>query len=121
MSAGLCVTVREAGVRNTVVTPAGALDFRTADRLHEQATAAMTACRHLVLDMSEVTFCDSSGLSTLLRLLRHAQGNDVTLALAAVPAQMARLLAITGAHAVFSLHANIPEALAAGNETAHDG
>ncbi|MEU6810461.1 STAS domain-containing protein [Streptomyces sp. NPDC046831] len=121
MSADLRVTVRRTGDRHTVLTLTGALDFRTADALYEQVSAAMADCRHLVLDLSEVAFCDSSGLSTLLRLLRHAESSDVTLALAAVPAQMARLLAITGAHAVFSLHASLPEALAAGDEAAHDG
>ncbi|MEU0009047.1 STAS domain-containing protein [Streptomyces sp. NPDC006314] len=118
MSADLRLTVREAGDRLAVLTLTGALDFRTADGFHEQATAVLTTRRHVVLDMSQVTFCDSSGLSTLLRLLRHAQTNDATLALAAVPAQTQRLLAITGAHTVFSIHASLMEALAAQQETA---
>jgi anti-sigma B factor antagonist len=71
-----------------------------------------------VLDLAHVTFCDSSGLSTLLRLLRHARTADTGMALASVPAQMRRLLAVTGADTVFALYDSPAAALAAHHETA---
>ncbi|MGW7461876.1 STAS domain-containing protein [Streptomyces sp. NPDC054797] len=89
----------------------GALDLHTAPRLGEQATNLLTTHPHLVLDMSQVTFCDSSGLNTLLRLCRHAATVGGSLALAAVPAQAMRLLSVTGTNAVFTLHANPAQAL----------
>ncbi|KUH39813.1 MULTISPECIES: STAS domain-containing protein [Streptomyces] len=112
------VTVREAADHAAVVTVAGALDLHTADAFHARAAAAMATHRHLVLDLTHLTFCDSSGLSTLLRLLRHARTADAGLALAAVPAQMRRLLAITGADTVFALYDSPAAALAAHHRTA---
>jgi anti-sigma B factor antagonist len=112
VSADLRITVGEAGDHLAVLTPTGVLDFCTADVLHERVTATMATHRHIVVDMSQVTFCDSSGLNTLLRLLRNARTNDATLALAAVPAQTQRLLAVTGTHTVFPIHASLVEALA---------
>ncbi|MDO0925489.1 STAS domain-containing protein [Streptomyces sp. TG1A-8] len=103
MSTDLQVTVRETRVHQVVVAVTGSLDHRTTAGFHQQTAALMTARRHMVLDMSQVTFCDSSGLNTLLLLLRQAQINDTTLTLTAVPAQMRRLLATTGADTVLGV------------------
>ncbi|WP_158754824.1 STAS domain-containing protein [Streptomyces sp. NRRL F-2580] len=51
-----------------VAAVTGALDIHTAQRLGEEAITVLTAHPHLVLDLSQVTFCDSSGLNTLIRL-----------------------------------------------------
>ncbi|MFF3485737.1 STAS domain-containing protein [Streptomyces sp. NPDC002701] len=119
MSTDLQVTVRDDHEDLVVVTVAGALDFRTIATLRERATDAATGHRHLVLDMSRVTFCDSSGLNTLLRLLRHVRDNGATLTLTGVPAQTKRLLTITGADAVFTIRDNLGEALEALGGTEH--
>ncbi|WP_234320961.1 STAS domain-containing protein [Streptomyces katrae] len=95
-----------------VAAVAGALDIHTAQDLHEQATAVPATHPHLVLDMSQVTFCDSSGLNTLLRLRRHAAAAGGSLALAAVPGQAMRMLSVTDTDAVFTLHSRPAQALA---------
>ncbi|WP_051965694.1 STAS domain-containing protein [Kitasatospora mediocidica] len=55
----------------------------------------------LVVDLAEVTFCDSSGLNMLLQLRLAAQEAGVALRLGPVSEQVARLLEITGAGQVF--------------------
>jgi anti-sigma B factor antagonist len=51
-----------------VVAVRGELDFYTAPRLWEAIDAAISATPHeLVIDLSDVSFVDSSGLSVLVR------------------------------------------------------
>ncbi|MFF4872001.1 STAS domain-containing protein [Streptomyces sp. NPDC090109] len=117
MSNGLKVTVHEQDNRSVVLCLTGALDHDTSGILLEQATAAMSTPHHLVLDLSGITFCDSSGLNTLLRLNRRTRADDTTLTLVAVPGQLRRLLRITGADSVFTLRDNLAEARAVHDRT----
>ncbi|MCS0601332.1 STAS domain-containing protein [Streptomyces sp. LP11] len=113
MSAELQLTVREGPDGLVIVEVAGELDFHTSNALDREVTAVSDAHSRLVLDMSQVTFCDSSGLSALLHLLRHTQATGTALTLVAVPAQTMRLLTITGSDAVFTIHGSLTEIPAA--------
>ncbi|QIQ06353.1 STAS domain-containing protein [Streptomyces liangshanensis] len=96
--------------RLAVAAVSGDLDAETAPAVYRQAVEVIARCPFVVLDLSDVTFCDSSGFNALLRLRRRAQEDGVELALAALPTQIARLLALTGAEAVFSVHSSVEEA-----------
>ncbi|MER8187910.1 STAS domain-containing protein [Kitasatospora sp. NPDC094015] len=99
--------------RTVLVALAGELDLDTlapADEVLGQALAAGPA--RVVVDLAEVTFCDSSGLNLLLRTRLAALEANVELRLAATPGgQFGRLLELTGAGAVFSVHGSLPDAL----------
>ncbi|WP_042391032.1 STAS domain-containing protein [Streptacidiphilus melanogenes] len=100
--------------RGTVVHVAGELDHDTTAQLQttlEQALDRADASR-LVIDCTAVTFCDSSGLNTLLRTRRSALALQRSLILVAPGRAMVRLLRITGADAALDLAATVPEALA---------
>lgn len=55
----------------------------------------------LVVDVAEVEFIDSSGLSALLRLRRLAGERDVTIVLRNVPHFMASVMRVGGLEGVF--------------------
>jgi len=96
-----------------VVTPAGELDHHTAELLREPLEAAVEAgCARLVVDCSQLDFCDSTGLNVLLgaRLKAEAAGGGVHLA--GMQPVVARVFEITGAEAVFTVHGTLDEALA---------
>jgi anti-sigma B factor antagonist len=85
----------------------GELDLYTAPRLHTELTAALSgdnipSC--LVVDMSGVGFCDSTGMNVLLAAQRRAreQGGDVQLA-GPRPA-VRKILQVTGLDSVFIVH-----------------
>ncbi|MEU1471008.1 STAS domain-containing protein [Streptomyces sp. NPDC005761] len=83
----------------------GDLDYVTAPELRSAVKElTMAGGQLLVLDLAGLEFCDSSGISALLsaRSLALEQGGDV--ALAAVPANTARILGITGLDRVFTIH-----------------
>ncbi|MEV4972888.1 STAS domain-containing protein [Streptomyces scopuliridis] len=108
----LRVEVRTEG-RSEVVTVAGELDHHTADLLRTPLDEALEQGRsRLVIDCSQLEFCDSTGLNVLLgaRLKADAAGGGVHLA-AMLPV-VARVFEITGADAVFTVHDSLEEALA---------
>ncbi|MFD3437730.1 MULTISPECIES: STAS domain-containing protein [unclassified Streptomyces] len=108
----LQVEVRTEG-RSEVVKPAGELDHHTADLLRTPLEEALARGRsRLVIDCSELEFCDSTGLNVLLaaRLQADAAGGGVHLA-GLLPV-VARVLEITGAEAVFTVHESLDAALA---------
>lgn len=88
--------VRHTGAEHAVIAISGELDPATAPRLHDQGLSLLAGgSPHLLLDMSEVDFCDSSGLSVIIALWKQAHAGGGSLALAAVPARLSRLLRIT--------------------------
>lgn len=96
-----------------VVRPAGELDHHTADLLSGPLDEALAKGRsRLVVDCSRLEFCDSTGLNVLLgaRLKAEAAGGGIHLA-GMLPV-VARVLEITGAEAVFTLHETVEDALA---------
>ncbi|MFJ9079364.1 STAS domain-containing protein [Streptomyces sp. NPDC102278] len=92
----------------------GDLDITTAPHLRAQALALIDqGHRHLILDLGAVTFCDSTGFSALVGIYRCAKTADGTLALAAVPDRLERLLDLTGLSALLPAHPTAAHALVA--------
>jgi len=103
-----------------VITPSGELDQDTADLLQEQLDAALQQeGRRLVIDCTDLLFCDSTGLNVMLaaRLRAEAQGRRVHLA--GLRPVVARVMEITGAEIVFSVHGTLEEALTAPEDGGH--
>ncbi|MGW7342814.1 STAS domain-containing protein [Streptomyces sp. NPDC054854] len=93
---------------------AGELDIATAPHLRTQALALIEqGHRHLILDLGDVTFCDSSGFSALVGIFRCAKTADGTLVLAAVPDRLERMLDLTGLSTLLPAHPTAAHALAA--------
>ncbi|WP_406005022.1 STAS domain-containing protein [Streptomyces sp. NBC_00637] len=110
MNSALRVDVTDTRGQTTALAVAGELDLNTADVLYDAVAEVLGGHRAAILDLSGVTFCDSSGLNTLLRLRRRTQETGGRLVLAAPPAQMLRLLTITGARTIFTIHGSLAEA-----------
>ncbi|MGW5852513.1 STAS domain-containing protein [Streptomyces sp. NPDC055254] len=93
---------------------AGDLDIDTAPHLRTQALALIEqGHRHLILDLQDLTFCDSSGFNALVGILRCAKTADGTLVLAAVPDRLERMLDLTGLSALLPAHPTAAHALTA--------
>ncbi|MFF3291819.1 STAS domain-containing protein [Streptomyces sp. NPDC003023] len=107
----LQVEVRTEG-RSEIVKPVGELDHHTAELLRAPLEEAIEQGRvRLVVDCSQLEFCDSTGLNVLLgaRLKAEADGGGVHLA-GMLPV-VARVFEITGAEAVFTVHDSLEDAL----------
>ncbi|MET9463773.1 STAS domain-containing protein [Streptomyces sp. NPDC006544] len=86
-----------------VVTVAGSLDMDTCPRVTETTDALTLRGQTLILDLSAVTFIDSSALNMLLTLRQRVQAEDGALELRGVPRQAMRVLDITGTRDLFDL------------------
>ncbi|HKC27080.1 MAG TPA: STAS domain-containing protein [Jatrophihabitans sp.] len=85
------------GDRSTLAV-AGELDLGSVAELRQHAEDEL-ASRHirtLTLDLSELTFIDSSGLGLLVELKRTAATAKVTMEIVNVPAGPARVISIAG-------------------------
>ncbi|MFI1250440.1 STAS domain-containing protein [Streptomyces anulatus] len=108
----LTITTRDAAT-GPVIEITGDLDYDTAPELRKAVGGLTVAGGHLLLlDLAGLRFCDSSGISALLsaRSLAIEQGGHI--ALAAVPANTARILGIVGLDQVFTIHADAATATA---------
>jgi anti-sigma B factor antagonist len=101
-----------------VVTVHGGLDLDTAAHFSGELAAVCRAADPplLIVDLSGLDFCDSSGLSALVQLWRHIDNAGGALALVGVSGVCERMLRRTGmlgrVFAVFTSQAQAKQALA---------
>ncbi len=98
----------------TVVTVAGEVDVYTAAQLRAALDEEVAADHvHLVVDLDEVTFLDSTGLGVLVGRLKLVRNQSGWLRLVCSNERILRVFRITGLDKVFGIHASLDEALAA--------
>jgi anti-anti-sigma factor len=107
---GLSILRRSA---HTIARLRGDIDVATAPALRERL-AALLRLRPglLVLDLSEVGFCDAAGLAVLIGTQRRATLLGATLRLAAPRPQVAKVLRATGLDRSLSIQPTLAGALA---------
>lgn len=101
--------------RGLVFVLRGELDFHSVVQLYEAGEKELATDQPspVVIDCSQLTYCDSTGISAFVRLHQQQTGQGHVLRLAAVPDFLGRLFALTGLDQIMSLHADTDEALAA--------
>ncbi|WP_052440831.1 STAS domain-containing protein [Streptacidiphilus anmyonensis] len=72
----------------------------------------------LVVDLSDMGFCDSTGLNALLQLRHRAQAKQTHMVLSGPQRQFRRLLEVIGADALWTVHSNLDAAIRAAAEDA---
>nr|BEK63281.1 hypothetical protein KPHV_05080 [Kitasatospora purpeofusca] len=109
----LRIDVRRAGpVR--IVSVGGELDRDSADGLRVAlAGLPEDGLTRILVDLAELSFCDSTGLNILLRARQDAERAGVLLELAGPRPVVARLLALTGADTVLRVRPSVALAPAA--------
>jgi anti-sigma B factor antagonist len=94
----------EAGTRDIVVRVTGVLDLDTVPGVAREITLALTrASRALHVDLSKVEFCDSSGLSMLVRARAHAHGRGLQLVLVDPSPSVRQVLELTRVGGLFTI------------------
>ncbi|WP_329447748.1 STAS domain-containing protein [Streptomyces sp. NBC_01426] len=109
----LTITARDAAT-GPVLEINGDLDHATAPELRKALDGLTLAARQLLLlDLAGLEFCDSSGISALPAARNLATEHGADVALAAVPADIARILRVVGLDRVFSIHPDTSTATSA--------
>ncbi len=99
-----------------VVVLSGEIDVAAAPELHEALLGEVASFRFTVVDLSGVTFLDSSGLSVLVTALRRARERAEDVVLCAPTAGVRRVLELAGLAEVFHVFPDREHALLAGGE-----
>jgi anti-sigma B factor antagonist len=86
----------------TVVAVAGELDLSTSSDLRELLAGQLDAGAALAVDLSAVTFMDSSTLGVLVGALKRARERGKELALVGVGGAPRKVLELTGLDSVFT-------------------
>jgi anti-sigma B factor antagonist len=96
--------------RETVVDAVGDLDLAFVDRLRKEILPAVERGT-VVLDVSRVTFFDSSGLRALLEANHEARVHGAVFRVAAPSPAVARVFELTGALTVLEVYPDVEAAL----------
>ncbi len=89
----------------------GRLDARSTLRLLESCSSIREAGKHVVLNLSEVTFLSSNGIGTLLALTEEFQDQSLTLRIAAASTAVRHAIELLNLHRFLNLHATEEEAV----------
>jgi anti-sigma B factor antagonist len=108
---GLDITVRPHPRGYAEVVAAGDIDFTTHPVLSDALAATIAHGRpRILLDLSRVAFCDSTGLGVLVRASREATAREGWLRLAAPAPGVRRTLEITNLVRLIPTYETVAEA-----------
>jgi anti-sigma B factor antagonist len=89
----------------------------TAPQLRERVIQLLAdGAIHLIADLRDVDFLDSTGLGALVGSLRRVRTHDGSLLLVASSARIREIFTITGLINAFALYPSIPQAIAASED-----
>ena len=100
--------------RIAVMTLPAEVDIANADQVRQDLLAyvAQDAAALVIADMSTTTFCDSAGITALVRAARKANATGTALRVAASAPAVTRVLAITGVDRVIEIYPSVAAAMA---------
>jgi anti-sigma B factor antagonist len=94
-----------------VVVATGEIDLYTAPALRDALVKAGESSSRIVIDLTDVTFVDSTGLGVMLGALGRARDTDRSVSLVGPTDMVKRVLQITHLDQVFPTYALLEEAL----------
>ncbi len=97
----------------TVLRVVGELDFHTSARFREVLDGVdLGSGTGLVVDATDLAYCDSTGISVLIAAYKRAQAASTRFGLAGVRPELMRVFQIIGLGEVLPFHPTIEEAVA---------
>lgn len=96
-----------------VLALSGEIDLDRAPGVRRQLLDCVKRGKDVLVDLSKVTYIDSSGIAGLVEALQWANRRGTALHLAAVSPQALRVFELARLDKVFTIHADVDAALAA--------
>lgn len=93
-----------------VVQVSGEVDLSWSAELRSAVLAALRDCNHLLVDLSAVTYIDSSGIAALVEGLQTAKAQNKSFGLVRVSAPARAVLELARLDQVFVLHDSLESA-----------
>ena len=95
----------------SVVAFTGEVDLESSPVAREILLKCLESTSKVIVDLSEVTYIDSSGVASLVEALQAAKKNGSQFTLAAVSEPSRRVLELARLDKVFTLYDSVDEAL----------
>ncbi|MFL6134900.1 MAG: STAS domain-containing protein [Nocardioidaceae bacterium] len=95
----------------TVVFARGEIDLAASPIMREVMTKAVESCRHVIVDLSAVSFLDSTGLGVLLGTHKTVAAARRSMSLAGPCGFVAKVLSITRIDEAIPVHPDLDTAL----------
>jgi anti-sigma B factor antagonist len=112
MNAQLKIDARAAGEGTAVLALVGEVDVATAAQVRQAALKLISdGTRRLIIDLSGTEYLDSSGLGTLVGLLKRIREAGGEMPIAGAQPRVERVFEITGLTQVFRLYDDVDKAL----------
>jgi len=105
------ISVREAGV-TTVVEVAGDVDLGTSPDLRRTLFDALTHAPKLALNLAAIRYIDSSGIATLIEVLKDSQLRNKQFVLFGLSPAVQQVFRLTHVARIFQIFQTEEEALA---------
>ncbi len=97
-----------------IVALEGEIDLEQAGAVRRALLDSLKKGRNVLVDLSQVTYIDSSGIASLVEGLQVAKKQKSDLALVSVSQRVRRVLELARLDKVFQIHADLAAATAAG-------
>ena len=108
------VRVEDASSDLSILVVGGEVDYEVSPQLKAHMMRAIKAgARRLVLDLSDVTFIDSTAIGVIAGAVEKLDEAGGSLAIVSTHEKVVQIFEITGLDSVVTLHASREEALAA--------
>ncbi|MEU7988387.1 STAS domain-containing protein [Streptosporangium canum] len=116
MSTAVHVTVTSDDTLENVslLALAGELDYTNAERLqHDLQESIGAESRDLIVDLKDLTFCDSTGIQVFLAVRKLVHGRGHSVVLAQLHPRLERLFHLTGLTQAFGIQPTVGDAVEA--------
>lgn len=100
------------GTDRAVLQITGEVDVYTAPQVRDRVIRLLAdGVRHVIADLREVAFLDSTGLGALVGSLKRLREQDGSLELVVPDGRIMTIFRVTGLDRVFALHPSFPDAI----------
>jgi anti-sigma B factor antagonist len=100
------------GTDRAVLQISGEVDVYTAPQVRDRVIRLLAdGVRHVIADLREVSFLDSTGLGALVGSLKRMREQDGSLELVVPDGKITTIFRVTGLDRVFALHPSFPDAI----------
>jgi anti-sigma B factor antagonist len=100
--------VVEANGSHSVLVATGEIDLSTSAQVDSAVIAALESqASHLTLDLTRVTFLDSSGLGVIVKALKRSRESGTTFDVVASNERVLKVFTITGLDSVITIYSEL--------------
>lgn len=97
-----------------VLAYTGEIDFNTSARVRDDIIASLDGGSKVLVDLSGVTYIDSSTIASLVQGLQHGKSKGLSVGLVGVRDSVLKVLKLSSLDKIFTMHDSVADAVAAG-------